>query len=139
MKKILLFVILSLSAFTLMAQQDSWKIKINTKTLLNTAKEDMETNRKTVKSSDWKKNGNLEILFTESEKNTWIRSFLFYDKDDNEILRKDSITHAKISLKELRKLFAGKKEIHIYTTKAPVDPNLAIRMRRVHLCTLRLP
>lgn len=92
-----------------------------------------------MKVSDWNKSGYLEILFTENEKDTWIRSFLFYDKADNEILRKDSTVHAKISIKELKKLFVHKKEILIYTTIAPVNPNMVIRMRRVHLCTLQLP
>jgi len=68
-----------------------------------------------------------------------MRSFLLVDESDNEILRADSTLHARISLAELRRLFAGKKQLVIYTTISPLDPNLAIRIRRVHLCTLQLP
>lgn len=139
MKRFLCILTLLLATYLLPAQTGSWKIKLNGKTLLSTSTEDATANKKKLKASDWNKSGRLEVLFTENEKDTWIRSFLFYDKDDNEIVRRDSAVHAKISIKELKKLFAGKKEIIIYTTIAPVNPNIAIRMRRVHLCTLQLP
>jgi len=79
----------------------------------------------------------LEISFTEDEPDTWWRSFHFNDEQDNELIRKDSVTYFKIPAKELQRIFTGKKEIRIYTTIAPRDPNLAVRIRRVHLCTLR--
>lgn len=139
MKRIFLITSLLLAVTYSGAQSGSWKVKVNNKPVLTTSKEDTLANKKTINRTEWKKTGNLEIIFTENEKDTWMRSFLFYDRADNELLRKDSNTHIIISLKELKKLFAGKKEIIIYTTIAPVDPNLAIRMRRVHLCTLRIP
>jgi hypothetical protein len=120
-------------------QSGSWKIKINGKTVLSAATEDETANTRKIKPGEWKKSGNLEIIFTESEPDMWYRSFLFYDKEDNEVLRKDSSSKTKVSLAELRRYFKGKKEIVIYTTIAPQDPNLAIRIRRVHLCTLKLP
>ena len=118
------------------AQSGSWVIKMNSKTVLSTRQEDVV---KKISLADWKKSGKLEIIFAEDEKNTWMRYFQLVDEFDNEILRKDSTTHAKISLAKLRKLFAGKKTIKIYTTISPLDPNIAIRIRRVHLCTLQLP
>jgi len=121
------------------AQSGSWIIRLNNKTILSTRQEDAIKNVKKIKLTDWKKSGKLEIIFTEDEKNTWMRYFLLVDEKDNELLRKDSTTHAKISLAVLRKAFAGKKLIKIYTTISPLDPNIAIRMRRVHLCTLQLP
>ena len=139
MKRFLFIITLLFATYLLPAQTGSWKIKLNGKTLLSTSTENANANKKKLKISDWNKSGSLEILFTENEKDTWIRSFLFYDKADNEILRKDSTVHAIISIKKLKKIFAGKKEIIIYTTIAPVNPNIAIRMRRVHLCTLQLP
>lgn len=139
MKKaiILVTLLLCLATVQVQAQSGSWKIKLNGKTLLSTSKEDEKINCKKVKAAQWSKNGYLEINFTEDDPDTWWRSFLFYDEQDNELLRKDSTTSYKILAKELFKLFSGKKEIRIYTTIAPRDPNLAIRMRRVHLCTLR--
>lgn len=138
MKKVIALASLLFCLTAIEAQSGSWNIKLNGKLLLSTSKEDEKINCKKVKAAQWSKNGYLEINFTEDEPDTWWRSFLFYDEQDNELLRKDSTTSYKILAKELFKLFSGKKEIRIYTTIAPRDPNLAIRMRRVHLCTLRL-
>ncbi|HET9429771.1 MAG TPA: hypothetical protein VFO70_01285 [Chitinophagaceae bacterium] len=121
------------------AQSGSWRIKLNKKVLLSTSTESENKNVRFIKRSDWQKNGFLEINFKETEPEVWKRSFLFVDEADNQLLSKDSVTHAKIKISTLRKIFAGKKEIRIYTIVAPLDPNLAIRIRRVHLCTLRLP
>lgn len=120
-------------------RKDSWKIKLNNKLLLATSKEDEKVNSKKVTSAEWKKNGNLEISFKESTPDVWRRSFLLYDEQDNQLLTKDSVTFSKTPLAILRKLFAGKKEIRIYTIVSPLDPNIAVRLRRVHLCTLQLP
>lgn len=139
MKNIVFIISLLFSFHLLQAQGGSWKIKLNNKTLIATSEESETTNTKKIVAAEWKKSGSLEILFTEAEKNTWIRSFLFYDNNENEILRKDSAVQMKISVAELKRLFAGKKEIIIYTTIAPVNPMIAIRIRRVHLCTLKLP
>lgn len=138
MKKVIVLASLLFCLTAIEAQSGSWNIKLNGKLLLSTSKEDEKINCKKVKAAQWSKNGYLEINFIEDEPDTWWRSFLFYDEQDNELLRKDSTTSYKILAKELFKLFSGKKEIRIYTTIAPRDPNLAIRMRRVHLCTLRL-
>jgi hypothetical protein len=140
MKNFLLFTISLLSILTAMAQTGTWKVKMNTKTILSASNEDEVKNKKTIKLTEWKKSGNLEVVFTELEKDIWFyRHILLFDNEDNPLFQKDSTNVVKIPLKTLRKLAAGKKEIHIYTTISPKDPNLAIRIRRVHLCTLRLP
>ena len=139
MKKIILLTSLLFTTLFLSAQKGSWIIKLNNKIILSTRQEDAIKNVKKIKTTDWKKSGKLEIFFTEDEKNTWMRSFQFVDEQDNDILRKDSTLHAALSLVELRRLFAGKKKLKIYTTISPLDPGIAIRIRRVHLCTLQLP
>ncbi len=139
MKKIIFLTCILFTTLLLPAQKGNWIIKMNNKIILSTRQEDAKKNIKKIKSADWKKSGKLEILFTEDEKNTWMRSFQFVDEQDNDIQRKDSTLHATLSLVELRKLFTGKKEIKIYTTISPLDPGIAIRIRRVHLCTLQLP
>jgi len=139
MKKTILLTGLLFWTFFAVAQSGSWRIRVNSKTILSTRQEDVAKNVKKISSAEWKKSGNLEILFAEDEKNIWMRYFHLVDEFDNEIIKKDSTTHAKISLAELRKLFTGKKQIKVYTTISPLDPNIAIRMRRVHLCTLQLP
>ena len=121
------------------AQAGSWKIKINNKTILSTSIENEKGNCKKITGAVWNKAGTLEIDFTEVNPDDWIRSFLFYDREDRELLRKDSTTHTTISFDELKKIYGETKEIIIYTVVAPADPTIAIRVRRVHLCTLRLP
>ncbi|HNR15224.1 MAG TPA: hypothetical protein PKG90_01030 [Chitinophagaceae bacterium] len=137
MKSIFSIIIILFSISNAQAQTGSWKIKLNGKILLSTNKEDEKLNCKKIKPAQWNENGYLEISFTEDEPDTWWRSFHFNDEQDNELIRKDSVTYFKIPAKELQRIFTGKKEIRIYTTIAPRDPNLAVRIRRVHLCTLR--
>ena len=138
MKRILLIAGLMLAGLFVHAQEGKWRIKMNGKTLFNTSTENEKINSKTISSSEWRKNGYLEISFTENETNTWIRSFLFVDENDQQLFAIENATKAKISLSKLRKLFAGKKEVRIYTSTAPVNPDIKVRIRRVHLCTLKL-
>jgi len=138
MKKIISIIVLLMAAVTIHAQTGSWKIKLNNKLVLATANEDEVKNVKKITVAEWKKNGKLEISFTETDPDTWYRAFRFNDEDDNELLVTDSSSIVKIPVSKLRALFKGKKKIVIYTTISPRDPNLAVRIRRVHLCTLRL-
>lgn len=139
MKRITGFLIALLIAAASSAQDGSWTIKMNTKQILSARAENETANTLAVKKSEWKKNGYLEISFRETDLNTWKRSFLFFDEEDNQLLNKENTTYSKITVSSLRTLFNDKKEIRIYTVVAPVDPNIAIRIRRVHLCTLKLP
>ena len=138
MKQIFILLGFLLTTVIVSAQSNRWKISVNNKTIVNTSNEDEKKNTKKLNPGEWKKSGFLEIKYTETNPDTWWRSFLFYDEDDNEIIRKDSVLNYKIAVKSLIKSFPGKKEIRIYTTVSPKDPNIAIRIRRVHLCTLQL-
>ena len=138
MKKVISIIGLMLAVFVSNAQDGSWTIRMNTKLLFSARAENENANSIKIKSSEWRKNGFLEVSYKENDLNTWIRSFLFFDEEDNQLLNKDSTTYSKITMSSLRKAFAGKKEVRIYTIVAPVDPNIAIRIRRVHLCTLKL-
>ncbi len=120
------------------AQTNTWKIILHKKTFLFASTENVEKNTRKLKMSDWKKSGSLEIEYTDSDSTTWYRSFIFTDKNDNELFRTDSSFTAKIPLTQLRQLYRGKKEIVILTAVTPRDPNLAVRVRRVHLCTLQI-
>jgi hypothetical protein len=140
MKRIFILAGLIIITMAVQAQKlDSWKIKLNNKVLLATSKENEKANTKKITSAELKKDGYLEISFKEANLNTWRRSFLFFDKKDNQLLAIDSVTYTKIHIATLRKLFAGQKEIIIYTIVSPLDPSIAVRLRRVHLCTLQLP
>lgn len=139
MKVIFLAAILLISQRAVQAQ-DSWKIKWNNRTILLANKEDEAVNIRHIKLSDWKKNGALEIIYKEEEPDTVLwHSFVLFDEEDHQLLSKEKILYAKIPLSLLRKLFTGKKQIKIYSIVSPRNPNIAVKMRRVHLCTLQLP
>ena len=139
MKNLLLLLVFLSSAFISQAQ-NSWKIKLNQKVLLSTSTEDEAKNSKKIKRIELNKPGFLEVLYKEMPVKTgWQRSLLFFDENDTELWRKDSST-SKIPNAIFKKISAGKKKIKIYTISLPIDPNkaAAVRVRRVHLCTLEL-
>jgi hypothetical protein len=119
-------------------KKDSWKISLNKKMVLISSEPNEMLNTKKIKSTEWNKNGYLEIIFNEADSGFWRRSFQFDDENGNQLFSKDSTTKAKIPQSVLRKLFTGKKEVRIYTVVSPLNPAIAVRMQRVHLCTLKL-
>jgi hypothetical protein len=140
MKLFLILSIMSMAATTQAQEKtDTWKIILNNKVLLNTGNEDAEKNVVKIKAADWKKNGYLQVQYHNAENSSWLRSFTLNDERDAELIRKDSTTSLNLSLASLRKIFKGKKKIVIYTILLPPDPSMGVRIRRVHLCTLRLP
>lgn len=137
--KILLFLL----AFVLMAPviqaQDSWKITLNKKTILISHESNELLNVKKINSTDWKKNGYLEVTYNDRTPSNWIHSLQFADESGNPLLVKDSTRTAKIPIAALRKLFAGKKKLKIYMVLNPPDPKMMAPSRMIHLVTLRLP
>jgi hypothetical protein len=124
-------------------QADSWKIKWHKRTIVETGKEDEMVNKKTVKKGELDNDYCLEITYKESspqKEKEWKRSFLLFDENDNELIRKDSTRNVLIPASELKTLFGDKTKIRIYTVTLPTDPNMAasIRVRRVHLATIEL-
>ncbi len=124
------------------AAQDSWKIKLNGKILLSSNAENETKNTKKIKKTGLNNTGSLDIVYKDVDPvSGWKRSLLFFDENDNELIRKDSIKGTtKITTRSLKLLFTERKKIKIYTVSLPADPNLAasVRVRRVHLCTLEL-
>ena len=144
-RKLLLLSFLPLYIFSYAqpASADSWKITWNKKVILQTGETNESANVRTIKASDLKKNYVLEISYKEvdvAKEKEWIRSFMVFDESDQQLLKKDSTRHIKITSAQLKKLFGDKKKIKIYTIAIPSDPDLAarVRVRRMHLCTLQL-
>lgn len=119
--------------------QTSWQLVLHKKNLLIGKEVSEEKNVKLLRSSDWKKNGYLEINYREEQPSSWIHNLKFLDENEQEILSKDSTLSTRINTKTLRSLFAGKKEIKIYMMILPPDPMMAAPARRIHLATLKLP
>lgn len=138
MKKLFLFAIIMFTAVTISAQE-SWKIVLHKKILLSATEVSEEKNIRLLKSSDWKKNGFLEVEYTGGESRLYKYALHFTDETGNEKLVKDTTRTAKISTQSLRKLFAGKKQIKISIVVAPADPLMMGSTRMKHLVTLKLP
>ena len=121
--------------------KDSWKVSLNDKLVLSSTKEDEASNTKKISSTVLKKNGELYVKFSPAlQAKGWRRSILIFDEDDNEVIRQDGGNILRVDNKKLLNLFSEKKQIRIFTTLTPTDPNIAARtrIRRVHLCTLEL-
>lgn len=132
--------IITLLTSTIFASaQDSWKISLNKITVLTSNKSDDLLNVKKVKTTEWKKNGYLEVIYKEANPSTWLHALQFTDELGNQLLVKDSVTSAKIPIAALRKLFAGKKQLKIYMLINPPNPMMMAPSRMIHLITLKLP
>ena len=119
--------------------QDSWKISLNNGTVLTSSKSDEIINIIKIKSSEWKKNGYLEVTYKETTPSNWLHSMQFTDEQGNPLLTKDSTLTAKIPIATLRKLFTRKKQLKIYMVLSPPNPMMMAPSRMIHLVTLRLP
>ena len=120
-------------------REDSWKISLNKITVLTSSESNELLNTKKIKSTDWKKNGYLEVIYKEASPGNWLHSLQFTDELGNQLLVKDSTTSAKIPIAALRKLCAGKKQLKIYMLINPPTPMMMAPSRMIHLVTLRLP
>jgi hypothetical protein len=138
MKKIFVIIIFLVSAVFAEAQ-NKWKISLNKTTVIADSVSNELTNIKKIKSTDWNKNGFLEVVFKETTPSNWLHSLQFSDESGNPLLVKDSSMAAKIPIATLRKLFKGKKQIKIYMMINPPNPMMMAPSRMLHLGTLKLP
>jgi hypothetical protein len=120
--------------------QNSWKVLLNDKTVLSSSAENEEKNKVLIKKADLKKKKDFSLLYTEkNNKKNWQRVIALYDENDQELFQQEG-TKLKMPTASLQSYFKKAKKIRIYTWALPTDPKLkaAIRIRRVHLCTLIL-
>jgi hypothetical protein len=133
---LLLSLTLGFSAFA----QDSWKVALNGKELLSTGEEKPDGNIVTLSKTDLAKTANFLVKYTEKEPQTgWKRSIVLVDKGENE-MQTETGRILTVSSKTLLAHLLKAGTLYIYTWALPTDPELAarIRVRRVHLCTIKL-
>ncbi len=117
--------------------QHSWEICLNGKTALKSTEESEEKNVLTTRTAGL---NSLAVSYTEKNpKDQWERFIGLYDETDRE-LAKQKGTRLKLANTALKSLLPQSGKIKIYTWALPTDPKrkAAIRVRRVHLCTLIL-
>lgn len=120
--------------------QDSWKVCLDKKVLLNNSNEDAEKNVIKISPSNLKKAKTFIVNYKElNAQKGWERTIIAYDEKDNELKKQ---TGKKFTLKasELETLLDKYRTVKIYTINSPTDPKMKsqVRIRRVHLCTLVL-
>jgi hypothetical protein len=140
--KFLLVLSISIMSLTANTQNgNNCTINHNSKKMLTVTKEDAVKNKITIKAVDLKKTGSLVIAFPVSKtKSEWKRSIMIYDTTDNVLLTKEDVTGLTLKNTELIILLADKKQFSLFTTSIPRDPKkaAAVRVRRVHLCTVEI-
>jgi glucose-6-phosphate isomerase len=144
MKRILLFLFLSIITFSLQAQYvqkagvDSWRVLHNGKQKLKASSENSSKNVITITKADLKKTGALIITYKEmGGQKGWQRSITLFDEKDNELVKEESAL-LKVANTKLASLANTYKTIKVYSWALPTDPAVAatVRIRRVHLCTI---
>ena len=141
----ILFLIASLLGFFHIEAQTSkgntWTVEHNKTVRLKAAGENEAKNTFTIRAADLKTEGQLYIDYTEAKPlKDWKRTFAVFDEKDNDLMSYSGSSF-KISNGKLRSLMSdGITTIKIFTWALPTDPDLAsrIRIRRVHLCTIKL-
>ena len=137
--KLLFAFLLSFIAMSTIAQ-DSWKVCLDKKVLLNASTENEEKNVINVSSADLRNSKNFVVSYKEgSVQKGWERTIIIYDEKDNQ-LKKQAGKKLSLKASELKILLNKSKAIKIYTINSPTDPKMKaqVRLRRVHLCTLVL-
>lgn len=120
--------------------QDSWKVCLDRKVLLNTSTEDAEKNVVKISSADLKKAKTFLVNYIDAApQKGWERTIIIFNGQDKELSKQ---TGKKFTLKAstLKTLLHKYQTIKLYTINSPTDPKMKaqVRLRRVHLCTLVL-
>ena len=120
--------------------QDSWKVCLDRKVLLNTSTEDAEKNVVKISSAHLKKAKTFSVNYIDgSPQKGWERTIMMFNEQDKELGKQ---TGKKFTLKAsgLKTLLDKYRTIKLYTINSPTDPKMKaqVRLRRVHLCTLVL-
>ena len=137
MKLWLLLIALSFKGIVM--AQDSWKVKLNGKEVLISSVENEDKNSIALSSADLKKKKNFNVTYLEKNKAKDWERFIVAVGENDELIKKKGNTFI-ISNAALQHLFNKSGSIKFYTWALPLDPKkrAAVRVRRVHLCTLVL-
>ena len=115
--------------------QDRWTVQLNSKTLLMATEED--TTKNVVKADDLKK-GSLIVTYVPSKPdNERKRRIMIYDMNDHELYSKEahSIT---VPVSNIKKWRLTSPQIKVYTIPVLGEEGANVRLRRVHLATIKL-
>ena len=113
--------------------QERWTVQLNSTVLLTANTEDTAAN---VISLRELKKGSLIVTYTSGKvQNERKRRVLIYNAADEELYSKESFS-ISIPVASLKKWKAVSPQISIYTVPVLDEQGAAVRLRRVHLCTI---
>jgi hypothetical protein len=126
--------------FATSVQQDSWKLCLDRKQLLQTSTEDEQKNILNISTRQLKKSKKLQLIYSQLEPaKGWERTISIYDTNDQELTTQKG-NKFSIKASALTSLLQQHKTVKFYTLYSPTDPKMKamVRLGRVHLCTLVL-
>ena len=134
MKQVFLFLLAVCVGFA-SKSQERWTIQLNSKTLLTATGED--TTRNVVKANDLKKGSLIVTYHPGKVENERKRRIMIYDINDRELYAKE--THSiSVPVASLKKWRLTSPQVKVYTIPVLGEEGANVRLRRVHLCTIKL-
>ena len=120
--------------------QTRWTVSCNGKAVLKNVSEGPQKNTFRIKRSSLSKTGNITITFASYDTSV-IRTVMADDSSRVGLKSWEEVNKPLvISNADLKVLLTGRNRIDLYVTQIPRDPEKAalVRMRPIHLCTIRL-
>jgi len=114
------------------AAQNTWIVQSGKNILLKAAEEDTTANVIAIKRS---KITSLVVSYAEPRRKDWSRYIMVYDRADNELISKETY-NLSLSASVLKNWAKKNSQVKIYTIPRNLNPAIAIKVRRVHLCTI---
>ena len=134
MKQVFLFLLAVCVGFA-SKSQERWTIQLNSKTLLTATGED--TTRNLVKANDLKKGSLIVTYHPGKVENERKRRIMIYDINDRELYAKEAHS-ISVPVASLKKWRLTSPQVKVYTIPVLGEEGANVRLRRVHLCTIKL-
>lgn len=134
MKTILLAAATALCLAAQAQTAERWTVALNSKALLNANTEDTTANTVTV--NDLKK-GSLMVTYVPGQvEGQRKRRLMICDAGDNELYSREALSIV-VPVATLKKWKQASPQLKIYTIPVLGEAGAAVRLRRVHLCTIQ--
>jgi len=113
---------------------EHWTVQLNSKTLLTANTEDTMAN--TIAVKDLKKGSLIVTYVPGAVEGQRKRRIMVFDAGDRELYSEQTLSLV-IPVKTLKKWKLTSPQIKIYTVPVLDEGGAVVRLRRVHLCTIR--
>jgi hypothetical protein len=115
--------------------QDRWTVQLNSKSLLTATEED--TLKNVVKADDLKKGALIVTYHPGKVENERKRRIMIFDQNDQELYSKE-MHNISVPVASLKKWRLTSPQVKVYTIPVLGEEGANVRLRRVHLCTIKL-